>query len=158
MSKEFNKNSNKDFQNPNMDPPVEFSMDNYDKAVQDPEYVRRITEPVVETPTAPSSNPEPEIKQEPVEERPVEEEPITEIPQDEPAQKQPRKSREEKNLESELNGPKWQGTKNHGRRLRYRNNFLEEEEGPGHEWDSENWDNIHHIEDQDPKETKDNRD
>ena len=106
MRKEFHKHSNRDFQNPDMDPPVEFSMEDYDKAVQDPEYIRRISEPVAVTPTAPTaaqpeSTPEPVIKQEPMEEGP-----ITELPQEEPIQKKPRKSREESNLETGLNGPK----------------------------------------------------
>ena len=160
MRREFHEN--KDFHTPDMDPPVEFSMEDYDKAVQDPEYIRRISEPVAVTPVITPAAPttaqpepthEPEIKQEPTEEGP-----ITELPQEERTQTKPRKSREESNLETGLNGPKWQCTETHGRRLRYRNNFTEENEEPGHEWDSENWDNIHHIEDQDLEAHKKKRD
>ena len=49
MRREFNKS--KDFQNPDIEPPVEFSMDDYDKAVQDPEYIQKTTEATIgETP------------------------------------------------------------------------------------------------------------
>ena len=42
MRREFNKS--KDFQNPDIEPPVEFSMDDYYKAVQEPEEEGPITE------------------------------------------------------------------------------------------------------------------
>ena len=98
------------------------------------------------------------IKQEPTTEGP-----IPEIPQEEPVQRQPRKSREERNLESGLNGPKWQCTEDHGRRVRYRNNFTEENNEPSHcdnckDWDSENWDNVYYFETEAQEEAKDERD
>ena len=98
------------------------------------------------------------IKQEPTIEGP-----ITEIPQEEPVQRQPRKSREERNLESGLNGQKWQCTEDHGRRVRYRNNFTEENNEPSHcdnckDWDSENWDNVYYFETEAQEEAKDERD
>ena len=131
MRREFNKSN--DFQNPDIEPPLEFSMDDYDKAVQDPEYLQRTTEPFVETPTVSDPSPAPEIKQEPEEEGP-----IVELPQNETAPKPTtRKSRETKNLESALDEPKWQCTENHGRRLRYRTNLLEKEGGSWDDWDNE---------------------
>ena len=46
----------------------------------------------------------------------------------------------------------------HGRRLRYINNILENTEEPGHKWNSEDWDNIRILEAPEDQETKDNRD
>ena len=142
---------------------MEFSMDDYDRAVQDPEYIRRISEPVTVTPHTPITNPtnptqDPEIKQEPITEGP-----ITEIPQEEPSQPKPRKSREGSNLESGLNGSKWQCVQEHGIRLRIRNNFTKINNEPSHcnnckDWDSENWDNIYYFETKTPEEAKDERD
>ena len=129
-------------------------MDDYDRAVQDPEYLQRTTEPSVETPTVSDPSPAPEIKQEPEEEGP-----IVELPQNETAPiPTTRKSRETKNLETTLAGPKWQCAENHGRRLRYKTNLLEEtaqeKEGTWEKWDNEHWDNVRHLEDQETQETK----
>ena len=133
-------------------------MEEYDNASQDPEYIRRITEPVEvspHTPTAPDSEePEdPEIKQEPASDGP-----ITEIPQDNPAPRQARKSREESNLNSGLNGSYWGCDTEHGRRTRVRVNFADKSETPEHcnncrDWDSENWDNIFYFKDEIQEET-----
>ena len=160
MRREYFKPENKEFRGP--EPPVEFTMDDYDKAVQDPEYIRRISEPVTVTPPTPIANPsgpsqEPQIKQEPMEG------PITEIPQEEPAQKPPRKSREESNLKSEMNGPYWQCTQDHPRRTRHSTYFIEQEIDPNlckncKDWDSEDWDNIYFLEASTPGEAKDERD
>ena len=136
MRKEFNKNDAfKD-----VDPPVEFSMDDYDKAVKSPEYIQITKDPFIETPAVSDQTTTPEIKQEPTDESQ-----ITELPQETTT----RKSREERNLESTLDGPKWKCSGDHGRRLRYRNNFLESSQGPVHTWDSEHWDNIRTLEDAD---------
>ena len=161
MRREYFKPENKDFQG--LEPPIEFTMDDYDKAAQNPEYIRRISEPVTVTPPTPITTPsgptqEPEIKQEPTTEGP-----ITEIPQEEPARRQPRKSREENNLKSGMNGPYWQCIKDHGRRTRYRNNFTEENENPNtckncKDWDSENWENVYYFKDRTLEEAKDERD
>ena len=88
----------------------------------------------------------------------MEEGPITELPQEEPSQRKPRKSREESNFETGLEGPKWQCNEEHGRRLRCRTNFAKETEEPGHEWDSEDWNNIYHIDNQDLEAPKKERD
>ena len=153
MRREFFKPENKDFLPPGAEPPVEFTMEDYDNATQDPEYIRRTSEPVEVTPHTPiGSNPEetqaPEIKQEPASDGP-----IMEIPQDNPAPRQARKSREASNLDSGLNGSYWSCDTDHGRRTRVRVNFTDEAETPSHcdnckDWDSENWDNVFYFEDE----------
>ena len=163
MRREFHKPENKDFLPPGAEPPVEFTMEDYDNATQDPDYIRRISEPVEVTPHTPigadqEETQEPEIKQEPTSDAP-----ITEIPQENPAPKRTRRSREDSNLESGLNGQHWKCETDHGRRLRVRVNFTGEEEIPGHcnnckDWDSENWDNIFYFEDETQEEAKDQRD
>ena len=149
MNREFYKESNQGFQN--LDPPVEFTMEDYDKAVQDPEYVRRITEPVVVTPPTPNSD-EPAPTEHPdTTQEPTEEGPITEVPQEEPTQRAPQKSREESNLESGLNGPSWQCNEDHGRRLRRRTYFIEENNETLQDWDDEDWNNIYYLDNQNPE-------
>ena len=138
-------------------------MEDYDKASQNPEYIRKISAPVEVSPHTPmeaeTEEPkEPEIKQEPTTDTP-----ITEIPQENPTPRRTRKSREESNLESTLNGPHWKCETDHGRRLRVRVNFADEEEIPRHcnnckDWDSENWDNIFYFEDETQEEAKEQRD
>ena len=138
-------------------------MEDYDNATQDPDYIRRISEPVEVTPHTPigadqEETQEPEIKQEPTSDAP-----ITEIPQENPAPRRTRRSREESNMESGLNGQHWKCETDHGRRMRVRVNFAGDEEIPGHcnnckDWDSENWDNIFYFEDETKEEAKDQRD
>ena len=142
MRREFQKNN--DFQNPDLDPQVEFDLSDYDKAVKEPRYLRMTQEPFVETPTVSEPSETPEIKQEPIEEETIIEPPIAKTAP-KPAT---RISKEARNLEYTLDGPKWECTENHGRRLRYRTNLLEEEEGT---WES--GDNIKQLGDPETQET-----
>ena len=70
----------------------------------------------------------------------------------------PRKGREESNLESGLNGPNWQCNKDHGRRLRSRTYFIEENKEATQEWDDEDWNNVYYPDNQDPEAPKKERD
>ena len=89
------------------------------------------------TPLPRFSNPEPEIKKEPMEDNPLlPSDTPAETPAETPAPAAPKGSRMLKNLESNLDGKAWACTDTHKRRLRVRTAGIEEEDEYYDHWDN----------------------
>ena len=89
------------------------------------------------TPLPRFSNPDPEIKKEPMEDNPS---PSTDTPAETPAETPvpaaPKGSRMLKNLESNLDGKAWACTNTHRRRLRVKTTGINEEDEYYDHWDN----------------------
>ena len=128
MRREFLKSN---FHAPNAETPPEFEIKDYDDALKD-------TKPPIDmTPLPRFSNPEPEIKKEPMEDNsPPSTDTPAETPAATPAPAAPKGSRMLKNLESNLDGKAWACTDTHKRRLRVRTAGIEEEDEYYDHWDN----------------------
>ena len=138
MRREFLKNI--DFQNPNIEKPVEFEIKDYDTAVKNSKYPQQAPEnrPTVmeestqEKPQRQESNPEP------TEETITPENPENPSPNttETATPSDPKASLVQRRLGTGLDGNYWQSTESHGRRLRVRTTKLQEEEENLDSWDN----------------------
>ena len=130
MRREFLKS---DFQNPNMEKPVEFEIKDYDTAVKNSIHPQSKVNTPTPAPVAPvpmTPAPEPEIKQEPVED--VTPPATTEVAEP-PRAKLPMVLRK---LHSDLDGKAWECTDTHRPRLRVKTTGVEESDEYLDHWDN----------------------
>ena len=130
MRREFLKS---DFQNPNMEKPVEFEIKDYDAAVKksihpQPQVSTPTPTPVTPTPVTPA--PEPEIKKEPVEEETT---PISPVVSEPVIAKIPMALLK---IQSNLDGKAWECTDTHRPRFRVGITGVQEEYEYLDHWDN----------------------
>ena len=129
MRREFLKS---DFQNAEMEKPVEFEMSDYDKALKNSKYPQTQIQTPTSTPAPDTAEktPEPEIKKEPVEAPATLTTPEVNQPT---VQKLPASV---KRLQSNLDGKAWECTDTHRPRLRVKTTGIQEEEEYMESWDN----------------------